>query len=96
MPCAILCCRKADEGLQKVSQSEGTSGVTLANNKHLMAYGKMCSLHLYVTFKMQHLIVIKSVLFTNGMLYKKGEHIKLTGTTCSLGWVKKPKLLTNP
>ena len=32
--------RKADEGLKKVSQNESSGGVTLVNNKFLMAYGE--------------------------------------------------------
>jgi anterior pharynx defective protein 1 len=34
----FLMLRKAEEGLQKVSQNEGISGMQLVNNKHLMAY----------------------------------------------------------
>ena len=74
----LLCCRKADEGLQKVSQSEETSGVTLANNKHLMAYGKICSLQC-IAFKMQHLIATREQ-----QLIKCGNewvHVKCVGIT---------------
>lgn len=36
-----MCSRKAEVGLKKVIEREGATGVTLANNKHLLGYGTL-------------------------------------------------------